>query len=182
MTIPPAGAFVSQALQGIAVLSGKRLLILEDDAVTHPELQRWIERSELCREADMVLFAINTDSVIEAISPEGVRQISVFREQHPSYALIGETLARTKLADVRTWRLLRSFGLCCYLVTPKGAAKLTQQLLPLRLDGVEVPLIPTKMPGVGVDRRLIALLDDLDAHITMPFLAWTPNADSATRR
>ncbi len=68
-----------------AIYEKKSLLILEDDVVTHGDILGWIERSELCRTADLVLFGINTDSVLEAVSPEGVHQISIF----------GETLSRT---------------------------------------------------------------------------------------
>jgi GR25 family glycosyltransferase involved in LPS biosynthesis len=164
-----------------AVYEEKSLLILEDDAATHPGLQDWIERSDICRQADMVLFGINTDSVLEAISPEAVRQIAIFGEQYPSYGVIAETLAQTRTADVRPWRLVKGLGLCCYLVTPRGAAKLVEQLLPLRLDGVPLPLVVDHMPGIGVDRRLNALFDVLEAFVTIPFLAWSPNRDSATR-
>jgi GR25 family glycosyltransferase involved in LPS biosynthesis len=164
-----------------AVYEQKSLLILEDDAATHPELQRWIDRSDICRDADMILFGINTDSVLEAISPEGVHQTSIFGEQHPDYASIGEKLSLTRTADVRTWRLVKGLGLCCYLVTPAGAAKLVEQLLPLRLDGVPLPLVTDHMAGIGVDRRLNALFETVEAYVSIPFLAWSPNMDSATR-
>jgi hypothetical protein len=164
-----------------AVYEEKSLLILEDDAATHPELQRWIDQAEICREADMVLFGVNTDSVLEAISPEGLHQISIFGERNPSYQTISETLARTSLADVRPWRLVKSFGLCCYLVTPAGAAKLVEGVLPLRLEGVPVPLVADAVPGISGDRRLLALFDSIQTYVTVPFLAWTPNTDSTTR-
>jgi GR25 family glycosyltransferase involved in LPS biosynthesis len=165
-----------------AIYEQKSLLILEDDAATHPDLQDWIEEAEICRRADIVLFGINTDSILEAISPEGVRQIAIYDEQYPSYATIAETLARTSIADVRSWRLVKGLGLCCYLVTPEGATKLCEQLLPLRIDGVPLPLVSDMMPGIGVDRRLNALLDRIEAYVAVPFLAWSPNTDSATRR
>jgi GR25 family glycosyltransferase involved in LPS biosynthesis len=164
-----------------AVYEEKSLLILEDDAATHPELQAWIDQADVCRDADMVLFAVNMDSVLQAISPEGIHIVSMFGEQWPSYASIGEKLALTRTIDVRPWRLVKGLGLCCYLVTPKGAAKLVEQLLPLRLDGVPLPLIVDMMPGIGVDRRLNALFDRVETYVTIPFLAWTPNSDSATR-
>jgi glycosyl transferase family 25 len=164
-----------------AVYEQKSLLILEDDVATHPELQGWIDRSPLCREADIILFGINTDSVLEALSPEQLHMISLFGEKHPDYESIGDKLSLTRASDVRAWKLIKALGLCCYLVTPAGATKLVERLLPLRLDGVPLPLISDNMAGIGVDRRLNALFDTLDAYVTMPFLAWTPNMDSATR-
>ncbi len=164
-----------------AVYEKKSLLILEDDAVTHRDILGWIDRSDICRTADLVLFGINTDSVLEAISPEGLHQASVFGETNPDYASIADKLARTNAADVRLWRLLAGFGQCCYLITPEGAAKLVELVLPLRLDEVTVPLVSNNIPGIGVDRRLNALFSTIEAYVAMPFLAWTPNTDSTTR-
>jgi hypothetical protein len=163
-----------------AVYEQKSLLILEDDVATHPDLERWIDGSDICRDADLVLFGINTDSVLEAISPEGVRQVTFFGETNPDYDSISRTLALTKISDVRPWKLLKAFGLCCYLVTPRGAAKLADRILPLRLEGTSMPLIGD-VAGIGVDWRLNAVLEDMDAYVCRPFLAWTPNDDSNTR-
>jgi glycosyl transferase family 25 len=164
-----------------AIYEQKSLLILEDDVVTHGDVLGWIDRSEACRTADMVLFGINTDSVVEAVSPEGVHQISIFGETHPDYASIASKLALTKSADVRLWRLLAGFGQCCYLVTPHGAKKLVETVLPLRLDTIAIALMDLPIPCISTDRRLNALFATMDAYLAMPFLAWTPNMDSATR-
>ena len=165
-----------------AVYEQKSLLILEDDAATHRDLQSWIDQSEVCRNADLMLFGINTDSVLEAVSPEGVHQITVFEDPYPDYDSISGKLSLTRTSDVRTWRLRKAFGLCCYLVTPAGATKLVEQALPLRLEGVPVPLVNDNLAGVGVDRRLTALYTTMEAYISIPFLAWSPNTDSSTRR
>lgn len=164
-----------------AVHDQKSLLILEDDVATHPDLMTWIEGSDICRDAELILFGINTDSVLEAISPEGVHQVTIFGERHPGYDTIGRMLSLTRASDVRAWHLLKALGLCCYLVTPKGAARLVETILPLRLGGVPVPLVSDNLAGIGVDRRLQAVLGDMDAYVSIPFLAWTPNAESNTR-
>jgi glycosyl transferase family 25 len=164
-----------------AVYEQKSLLILEDDAATHRDLRSWIDQSEVCRDADLILFGINTDSVLEAISPEGVHQITIFGEPYPDYDSIGEKLSLTRTSDVRTWKLRKALGLCCYLVTPAGAAKLVERALPLRLEGVPLPLVNDNMAGIGVDRRANALFADMAAYVSIPFLAWSPNMDSTTR-
>lgn len=164
-----------------AIYEQKSLLIVEDDAVTHGDILGWIERTDLCRTADLMLFGVNTDSVVEAISPEGIHQIAIFGETNPDYASIAGKLALTRASNARPWRLLAAFGQCCYLVTPHGAKKLVETVLPLRLDGIAVPLVTHLIPSISIDRRLNALLTEMDAYLTMPFLAWTPNSDSATR-
>jgi glycosyl transferase family 25 len=163
-----------------SIYEQKSLLILEDDVATHREIETWIEGSDICRDADLILFGINTDSVLETVSPEGVHQITMFGESHPGYDSIAETLSLTRTSDVRAWKLLKAFGLCCYLVTPRGASKLVEQILPLRLEGVPVPLVSDNLAGIGVDRRPNAVLENMDAYVCMPFLAWTPNSDSNT--
>src|SRR5262245_57731188 len=45
-----------------AVYENKTLLILEDDVVTHRDIQSWIDRSELCRTADIVMLGLNTNA------------------------------------------------------------------------------------------------------------------------
>jgi GR25 family glycosyltransferase involved in LPS biosynthesis len=164
-----------------AVYEKKSLLILEDDVVTHRDILGWIDQSESCRTADIVLFGINTDTVVEAVSPESVHQISIFGVTYPGYNAIAEKLALTKAADARLWRVLTCFGQCCYLITPQGAAKLVETVLPLRLDAISVPLITHYVHGISIDRRLNALYAEMDPYLTMPFLSWTPNTDSATR-
>jgi hypothetical protein len=42
-------------------------------------------------------------------------------------------------------------------------------------------LLNISVPGINVDKRLIAFYENIDARISMPFLAWSPNSDSTTR-
>jgi GR25 family glycosyltransferase involved in LPS biosynthesis len=168
-----------------AVYEKRSLLILEDDVVTHPDIQAWIDKLHIdlniADKVDILYLGLNTDSIIEAISPEGVHQISMFGERYPDYESISERLSLTRTSNVRLWRMLKGFGNCCYLVTPRGAAKLVESVLPLRLEGVPVPLLSGNMPGTGVDRRMNALFESIEAYVGIPFLAWTPNTESATR-
>ena len=167
-------------LWGTTIYHKKPILILEDDVVTHKDIQHWINRFDFPKRTDIVLFGINTDSVLSAISPEGVRQVSIYEDENPDYDLISRTLAITKTSDVRLWRLLNGFGLCSYLITPEGASKLVESALPLRLDAIEIPLVPDNVAGIGADRRLNALYPTLRAYVSVPFLAWTPNSESTT--
>jgi hypothetical protein len=97
-------------------------------------------------------------------------------------ARIAQILQQTDLSRTAFRPVLNAFGLCCYLVSPQGAAKLAQRVLPLRLDGVPIPgLEGTIVRGTSIDRRMNALFPDLRAFVMRPFLAWTPNTDSSTR-
>jgi glycosyl transferase, family 25 len=156
-------------------------LILEDDVITHPGLAKFA--TALARRAsdiEIVLYAINTDSVLVAKSPQGFVQTMYFQDKHPPPERIVSILKSTKVGDVRIWRLFRAFGCAAYFVSPAGARKLLASALPMRSDGVPIPLVSKNVPGVSVDSRLNALYGKMQAAVAVPFLAWTPNSDSAT--
>ena len=158
--------------------SNRPALVLEDDVVTHRELAEFIGTLDLAA-LDILSFGINTNSILHTVSPEGLDQVTVYGNEHPTHEQIRDYLNRTSISDVRLSRCLRRFGNCCYLVTPRGAARIVERFFPLRLEGVAIPMVSKNMPGIGADRRLNALFDDLGSFVTLPFLAYVPNADSS---
>lgn len=154
------------------------VLILEDDVVTHRGLPDFIGKLNL-DDLDILSLGINTNSILHTVSPEGLDQVSVFGNEHPSHDDIQALLGKTSISDVRLHRCLRRFGNCCYLVTPSGAARIVERFFPLTMEGVPIPMVSKKMPGIGADRRLNALFDELRSFVTLPFLAYVPNVDSA---
>ena len=160
--------------------SGAGALIMEDDVVTHRKISKYIIRSSDLESKDILFFGCNTDSIMGVISPQGVRHVTAFKEKNPSYDEIISILSKTKISRVTCWRYLKGFGLCCYFITPNGANKLIQMLFPLRLEGVLIPYVSSNVPGISPDRRLNALYENIWSYITIPFLALTPNTDSAT--
>ena len=159
---------------------GRPFLILEDDVITHPQIEAQIARIDF--PFDVIFFGVNTDTLLATLSPEGVREFSSFVDRYPPPARIAQILAQTDLSRIAFRPVLNAFGLCCYLVSPQGAAKLAQRVLPLRLDGVPIPgLSSATVRGTSIDRRMNALFPDMRAFVMRPFLAWTPNIDSSTR-
>jgi GR25 family glycosyltransferase involved in LPS biosynthesis len=158
-----------------AIKRDSAVLIMEDDVMTHPQIWSQIDSIPNLDEVDMVFFSANTDTTMVMTSPEGLTQAMVFNPKNPHPDWIRTTLARTNASDVRYWRLSRAFGLCCYLVTPRGAQALSKQMFPLRGDGVFVPFINHLVMQCAVDHRLNALYDELKVFIAMPFLAFTPH-------
>ena len=151
------------------------MLIMEDDVMTHPEIWAQLASVPDLDQKDIVLFTCNMNAPMTMVSPEGVRIASLFDPKNPHPDWIKSVMAKTDLQKIRYCKLERAFGLCCYLVTPKGAKKLVESLFPLRTDGVFVPLISHLVMQCGLDRRLNALYDDLEAFIVSPFLAYTPH-------
>jgi len=151
------------------------VLIMEDDVMTHPQIWPKIEAIPNLDQVDLVFFSANTDSTVVMTSPEGMMQACVFNPKNPHPDWIRTILSRTDVDDVRFWRLSRAFGLCCYLVTPKGAKALSKLMFPLRRDGVFIPFISGDVMQCTVDHRMNALYDELQAFISVPFLAFTPH-------
>ena len=162
--------------------SGESALILEDDAITHPRILDFIAaHRDRLEQMDLLRFGINTDSVLDAEAPNGLREVRLFRQRYPQPDLIRQFLDRTPIEDVRIHRMYKSFGQCCTFVTPRGARRLLELALPLTLEPTEVPLVARALPGISTDRRLNHFYGEMAAYVTVPFLAWSPNTDTATR-
>jgi GR25 family glycosyltransferase involved in LPS biosynthesis len=166
--------------RGIAA-SGRGAVIMEDDVYTHPRLHDYVAANhDALNAVDIVLFGVNTNSILASISPQGVVSRSLLGPKHPDAGWIAKAFAATKLSDVRPHRLLNAFGLCCYWISATGAAKLLELCYPLTLEPVEIPIMPDKLPGSAIDSRLNAFFSTVAAYVTLPFLAFTPNNDSST--
>lgn len=158
-----------------AIRTDSGVLIMEDDAMTHPQIWPQVEALADLDQTDIVLFSCNMNSTLSICSPEGFRLACICEPKSPPPDWIADTLARTQVEDVRYWKLSRAFGTCCYFVTPKGAKKLTKMMFPLRTEGIYVPLLADLLMGCTLDFRMNAIYDDLNAFISMPFLAYTPH-------
>ena len=160
----------------------KGTLIMEDDVITHPKIVNFINNNyyEMMK-FDITLFSINTDSVLESISPEGVHSATLYKERHPTIKFIKETLLKTNLAEVRIHKLLTSFGHAAYFVSPKGAKLLSSLIYPFKNKPINIPLVNNKyIPGTQ-DGEANRYYSSIKAIVCCPFLAYTPNIDSTTK-
>jgi len=164
------------------LISGIPMLILEDDVVTHPGLECFIEahraRLERCQ---IALFGCNTDSVLQARTAQGLTLTAAMQPAHPTREWISGALENTDPDRVIFLDLIKACGLCSYWITPKGASFLLNRCFPLSEATTFVPLLRCQLPGIAIDWKLCSLYDQIDALIVHPFLAFTPNTDSATR-
>ncbi len=165
-----------------AVKTRGGMLIMEDDVVTHEGLADYITtHHELILQTTITHFGINTDSVVQAISPQGLGITALQDPRHPSPEWIHQALSLTNAGKSELWRLLKAFGMCCYFVSPHGAETLLKATFPLSLATTTVPFVSDKVPCNAVDRMLNNVYPATAAFVTVPFLAFTPNTDSSTR-
>jgi glycosyl transferase family 25 len=171
-----------RAIWGQVIQDNIGYFILEDDCYTHPRTADFInDNLDLLLSVDICFFGINTDSILQSISPTGLSSLSLFEPQHPSREWINNALSKTSTEEVTLHRLIKSFGFCAYFISPAGAKKLNAEIFPLSLATTNIPLISERMPAISIDRSGCGAYSRLGAYICQPFLAYTPNIDSQTR-
>ena len=176
-------------------------LMVEDDVYTHPEIREWGEaHREGLEAADITLCGFNTDSfTFTKDLVTGYATFQTYDPPAPSADWIKAALAGTNATDgsVHIARLSNAFGVYCYWISPKGANKLKDGILPLTLDHVFTynKDVPGGWPPVGkppvlfmpfnpiktivqnsIDVRLNRIYDEIDAYVLAPRpLAYTEN-------
>ena len=171
-----------RAIWGQAIQENKCYFVLEDDCYTHPRAADFInDNLALLMNVDICFFGINTDSILQSVSPTGLASLSLFDPKHPSEEWIKNALSKTDAEEVALHKLIKAFGFCAYFISPGGAKKLSAAIFPLSLVTTNIPLITEKMPAISIDRAGCSAYSRLRAFICQPFLAYTPNTDSQTR-
>ena len=164
------------------IQDNKGYFVLEDDACTHPRVGDFINKNLTRLMAiDICFFGINTDSILQSISPAGLATLSLFNPKHPSQEWIKNALSKNRTNEVVMHKLIKAFGTCAYFISPSGAKRLSTKLFPLSLVTTKIPLITEQMPATSIDRAGCREYSQLAAFICQPFLAYTPNTDSSTR-
>ncbi len=159
------------------------MLILEDDVMTHPQLTAFIDHNlDSLLKADITLFTVNTDTYLESISPEGIHSLQHFGHKHPPYEWIKATLDRTSLKSIRLHRVLACFGRAAYFLSPRGAVIMEENTFPLSLERMKTPLPNFVITAKSVDRKGNFFYRKINVSITIPFLAYTPNDDTTTKK
>ena len=171
-----------KAIWAKIIKENKPYFILEDDCYAHPKVADFInENLAILTNVDICFFGINTDSILQSISPTGLASVSIFSPHHPSEEWIKNALSKTSVEDVALHRLEKAFGFCSYFISPSGAQKLSEKIFPLSLSTTKIPLISDNMPAISIDRAANSAYSQLQAFVCQPFLAYTPNTDSQTR-
>ena len=165
------------------VQEGVPFLIIEDDAITHPQLSDFINYhfEQLATKVDFLSFTTNTDSFLASLTPEGLLVSQTFpKDHHPTPQRIHALLNATSLHRVELRRLVAGFGIPCYFITPHGAKFFLEHLFPLSLELV-FETVQKEIPGYCLSARAIRYYPEISAFVTHPFLAFSPNSDSSTK-
>ena len=165
-----------------AAIDGNRMLtISEDDVIFHSQFEGQAPEvlKTLPPDWDIIFWGWNFDvmmifDMLPGISP-CVAQFNQAKMQ-------SNTRAFQQLPiSPRAYKLIWSFGMTCYSISPKGAANLKSKCFPLRPtvipwpEGVPKPAQSIGFRNIGIDATLNSLYRDLNAYVCFPPLVISPN-------
>jgi GR25 family glycosyltransferase involved in LPS biosynthesis len=156
--------------------SGRPGVVCEDDVALRRDFGRLHEAfaAELAR-ADAIFWSYNFDMHVAYRVP-GMGTCSTIYDEgwFNDEARIAEFQAGQ--VPVALWRPERLWGVACYSVSPRGAARMLDRVMPLRNATVEFPY-PTGLkqmsvcsfPTIGIDSDLgLVHVKELDAWVAVP--------------
>ena len=155
--------------------------ICEDDAVFHSAFEE-LSRAVMADvpDFDIVLWGWNFDAglLIELI-PDLAKAV-LFCDQDELRRVRDDEWQIANI-DPRPFRLMQAFGTVCYTVSPAGARKLYDEIVPLRPLTIELAgsgpglRAGRQLPHVGIDVAMSAAYPSLAAYVCVPPLVITPN-------
>ena len=161
----------------------ENILIFEDDAYCRSDVQHQLSKLlENIRDWDIILLGYNTGSILDVKMTEDCNFAGFFSNPNPTAAQL--TRFQKTPNRVALMRLNSAFGMCAYLVSPRGAEKLIDAL-PMDNRPVVIPGLQTIKSGrttfrcITVDMIMNTLYRDIDAYAVVPPLV-IPLHDHAT--
>jgi hypothetical protein len=167
------------SLWKMAVVEDRPLTICRDNAVfnnkfaaTHDVLLGF------CRDRfDIVYWGWNFNAALKYdLMACGIQSV-LFCDQWSS----SDLLARFKQIDIypAIYKLHEIYGLVCYTVSPKGARKLIERVLPVKAASVVSASSRRPVPNIGIDVSMNGIHSQIDSLVCIPPLVAAPNDEPA---
>lgn len=156
------------------------IIICEDDAILHPLLHELTQKF-MNDDVDFIHFGCNYDSIVDVELSTHHRLISCFSNSIITEKDIDEF--KSSHTDTHFFKLRNSFGMMCYLITPKGAKKLLSidNIRELRWKSLYIPGLNRSINTYTLDCLLNYYYskndecEPINVYITLPPLAITQN-------
>jgi GR25 family glycosyltransferase involved in LPS biosynthesis len=152
-------------------------IICEDDAQLRSDFKIRLAKllDQLHNEWDFLLLGYNFDSILDVEIASGVDMQAQFVSDFEASNI--RTLQGIQSAALP---LNNAFGLCCYAISPKGAAMLLQLCFPMTGEAIGIPALERIIrPAIGIDCVMNNHYRRLRAYCSIPPLAISQN-DKAT--
>lgn len=165
----------SQAVQQNAALA-----IFEDDALLCGNFDAESDRliASLPEGWDVILLGYNFNAPITIDALPGITRGTVTLDEKRMQK--NAALFAGEIVEARVFRLLQAFGLCAYVVSPKGARALLERCLPLRAQEYQQLGLDRMVRNVGIDVVTSYHYRQIDAFGAFPPLAISPNDKTAS--
>ncbi len=150
------------------------LIALEDDCIIAPHAQETL--AALLRHVDdwdIVLLGYNTNSAVDLKLSASIDFLGHFSAKHPDESAIATTLEEARSS--RLFRLNNAFGMCGYVISPVGAARMLQACFPLRDETVLIPSLRRGVISTSLDGLANGFYRNLNAYACFPPLALSTN-------
>ena len=168
-------AMSHKILWQLAASSGTPITICEDDAILHPDFSAHRARiiDSLGDEWDFVQWGWNFDAplvaeILPLLSPCLLR----FNQDFLRAAWHGYMANKV---NPTLMKLVASFGLLCYSISPKGARKFLEACFPLEDFDLNLPITGAKIPNYGIDVAINVVHPKAESLLTFPPLAISLN-------
>ena len=167
----------------LAVETGQTVLVCEDDAVLHRDFvglyRNFIHQVP---NVDLLYWGFNLDMHVGYLVPGFGEVLTIFRESHfADQANVAQF--QTSTFNVNMHRLTRIFGALCYSISPKCAAFLLAECLPMVNDsgGFTMPngvgqRESYEFHSWGIDMHMgMFKVQNLESYVVVPPIVISPN-------
>ncbi|MCE2574441.1 glycosyltransferase family 25 protein [Komagataeibacter sp. FNDCR2] len=160
------------------VESGKSACIFEDDAVLCHNFEEQYENilKNIGSDWEIILFGYNTDAMLYLdVVPSILEGIFTFDD-----VKFKKNIGQFSSQNITTQpiKLREAFGLCGYAISPKGAARLTNAIIPLRAMELHIKIVNGLYKNGSLDNFLCAAYREMDAYCCVPPLCVSENDKS----
>jgi glycosyl transferase, family 25 len=164
-----------RTLWEVATRNPPYLTICEDDAILNRGFEKKIEQSvsALSKEWDIISWGWNFDA---GVTIDMLSEVS-FGYFYGDQDALRENLHRFKELQItpNLFKVINFFGTLCYSVSCVGAKKLIELCTPMQNGEIFIHATSKNLPNAHLDTALCGLYKNLNAFISLPPLAVTPN-------
>ncbi|GAB6968495.1 hypothetical protein JCM25156A_25330 [Komagataeibacter kakiaceti JCM 25156] len=158
--------------------SGKTACIFEDDAILCRNFEEQYEKilNTIDSDWEIILFGYNTDALLALDMVPSILEGAFVFNNTKFKKNVGQFSSRN--ITTQTIKLREAFGLCGYAISPRGAARLTGAIIPLRRMELTINIMDGSCHNGSLDNFLCAAYTEMNAYCCVPPLCVSENDKS----
>jgi len=175
-------ALSHRALWEKCVASGKPLVVLEDDVVLRRDIKSAVTplTEGLPRDWELFVLGYNNNAPVEVAMVDDMNIVLDFGVREPDERQLMRFAQGTWPVGMAPLNCF--FGVCAYMISPKGAERLLKLCFPLDEREVQIPHLRFPLLSTSFDVRLNGCLRMVQAFACIPQLAMPYNLPGQSER